>query len=158
VHIDLDEPSGAAAHIAEDDMQIEVSFPGGKRVDARVGAHVICTDQPPGLGGQDGAPSPFDLFLASIATCAGIYVLGFFQARGLSTEGLSVIQHVDLDETTKLPAKIRLELRLPASFPENYVSAVVRAAEGCKVKKTLAAGPKIEVAASRLADTPALHV
>jgi putative redox protein len=148
MHLVAGEPSGAAALVAEDTMQIEVSFPGGKRVDAQVGAHLIRTDQPRGLGGDDSAPGPFDLFLASIASCAGIYVLGFFQARGLSTEGLSVIQHVDLDETTKLPATIRLELRLPASFPERYVSAVIRAAEGCKVKKTLAAAPKIDVVAS----------
>ncbi len=137
-------------------MQIEVSFPGGKRVDAQVGAHLIRTDQPPALGGEGGAPAPFDLFLASIATCAGIYVLGFCQTRGLSTEGLSIIQHVDFDEATKLPAKLRLELRLPASFPERYVSAVVRAAEGCKVKKTLAAAPKIEVAASHPGTAPTI--
>src|SRR5690242_6208835 len=54
---------------------IEVSFPGGKRVDARVGSFVVHTDQPADQGGEGGAVSPFDLFLASLATCAGIYVL-----------------------------------------------------------------------------------
>jgi ribosomal protein S12 methylthiotransferase accessory factor len=123
----------------------EVTFPGGKRVDARVGAFVVHTDQPVELGGEGGAVAPFDLFLASLATCAGIYVLGFCQARNLPTKGLSVRQHVEVDPATKLPSRIRLELVLPPAFPEKYRGAVVRAAEGCKVKKTIASAPTMEV-------------
>lgn len=124
---------------------IEVTFPGGKRVDAQVGPFVLRTDQPVEAGGEGSAVAPFDLFLASLATCAGIYVLGFCQARGLSTEGIRLRQHLDVDPSTKLPGRIRLELTLPPSFPDKYRSAVVRAAEGCKVKKTIAAAPVIDV-------------
>jgi putative redox protein len=128
-------------------MEIRVSFPGEKRVTAQVGRHVIETDQPEELGGHDCAPAPFDLFMASIGACAGIYVLGFLQARKLSTEGVEIRQHVDYDATSGLPAKVRLELVLPASFPEKYRAAIVRAAEACKVKKTIAAQPVFEVVA-----------
>ncbi|NUO49018.1 MAG: osmotically inducible protein OsmC [Polyangiaceae bacterium] len=124
---------------------IEVTFPGGKRVDARVGPYVVHTDQPVDAGGEGAAPGPFDLFLASVATCAGIYVLGFCQARGLSSEGIGLRQHAELDPETKLPTRIRLELVLPPSFPEKYRAAIVRATEGCKVKKTILAGPPITV-------------
>lgn len=126
---------------------IEVTFPGGKRVDADVGGHVIRTDQPASLGGEDSAPAPFDLFLASIATCAGIYVLGFCQARKLSTEGLALRQHVELDPETKLPSRVRIDIELPRDFPEHYRVAIMRAAENCKVKKTIAAAPVFEVTA-----------
>jgi uncharacterized OsmC-like protein len=88
---------------------IEVSFPGGKRVDARIGAFVVHTDQPAGLGGNGSAVAPFDLFLASLATCTGTYVLAFCQARGLPMEGLLLRQRVDVDTTTKLPSRIHLE-------------------------------------------------
>jgi ribosomal protein S12 methylthiotransferase accessory factor len=125
---------------------IEVTFPGGKRVDAKVGEFTVRTDQPLDAGGAGTAVAPFDLFLASIATCAGIYVLGFCQARGLPTEGVSLRQRVDIDGATTLPSRIRLELVLPPGFPEKYRAAIVRAAEGCKVKKTIAAAPLIEVA------------
>ena len=124
---------------------IHVTFPGGKRVDAQVGSYVVRTDQPADAGGAGSAVAPFDLFLASIATCAGLYVLGFCQARSLATEGIALRQHVRLDPMTKLPSQIRLELTLPPSFPEKYRSAIVRAAEGCKVKKTIAAAPAITV-------------
>jgi ribosomal protein S12 methylthiotransferase accessory factor len=126
---------------------VSVSFPGGKRVDAQVGNFVIHTDQPFDQGGAGTAAGPFDLFLASLATCAGLYVLGFCQARGLSTDGLALRQHVDVDPSTKLPSRIRMEVQLPPSFPERYRAAIVRAAEGCKVKKTIAAGPLVEVVA-----------
>jgi ribosomal protein S12 methylthiotransferase accessory factor len=127
---------------------IEVTFPGGKRVDARVGSYVVHTDQPVEAGGAGSAVAPFDLFLASLATCAGIYVLGFCQARGLSTEGIGLRQRVEVDPATKLPKHVRLELALPPSFPEKYRAAVLRAAEGCKVKKTIAAAPVIDVVVS----------
>ena len=103
------------------------------------------TDQPAEAGGEGSAAAPFDLFLASLATCAGIYMLGFCQARGLPTDGLGLRQHVEVDEATKLPTHIRLTLTLPRGFPEKYRPAIVRAAEGCKVKKTIAAAPRIDV-------------
>jgi ribosomal protein S12 methylthiotransferase accessory factor len=127
---------------------IEVSFPGGKRVDARVGKHVVTTDQPLEAGGNDTAVAPFELFLASLATCAGYYVLAFCDARGLPTDGIALRQRLEMDAATKLPKRVRIELQLPASFPEKYRKAVVRAAEGCKVKKLIAAAPSIEVVAA----------
>lgn len=129
-------------------MDIEVSFPGGKRVNAQVGKFAIETDQPPELGGDGSAPAPYDLFLASIGTCAGIYVLGFCQARGIPTDGLALVQRNDVDPATKLLRAVRLELRLPPGFPEKYRMAILKAAEGCKVKKTIAAAPAFEVLVS----------
>lgn len=123
---------------------IRVSFPGGKRVDAQVGQHLVKTDQPAEFGGEDAEPAPFDLFLASLATCAGIFVLGFCQARKIPTEGIELVQHHEKDEAGKT-TKIDLELTLPADFPEKYRTAVVNAALNCKVKKLIFAPPEITV-------------
>ena len=128
-------------------MDITISFPGGKRVDASIGDHVVHTDQPLAAGGSDTAPAPFDIFLASLATCAGIYVLGFCQARHLPTEHIGLVQHHTYDAETKQLAEVTLELGLPADFPDRYRDAIVRAAEGCKVKKLLAHPPAIRVVA-----------
>lgn len=126
-------------------MDLTISFPGGKRVDAAFGPHVVHTDQPASGGGEDSAPAPFDLFLASLATCAGIYVLGFCQARGIPTEGITLVQRDVTDPVTKHLDTVQLEIRLPESFPAKYREAVVRAAEGCKVKKLLAHPPVVQV-------------
>jgi putative redox protein len=124
---------------------IQVTFPGGLRVDARVGDMLIRTDQPVLGGGEASAPAPFDLFLASLATCAGIYALGYCRARGLSTDGLALVQRVEHDAATKLPSKIRLELTVPEGFPKRHEPAILRAVAGCKVKKTIAAMPAFDV-------------
>jgi ribosomal protein S12 methylthiotransferase accessory factor len=128
-------------------MDIAITFPGGKRVDAAFGEWVVRTDQPVALGGDGTAPAPFDLFLSSLATCAGIYVLGFCQARGIPTDGMKLIQHNRFDSATHRLQAVDLEIVLPLSFPEKYRDAVIRAAEGCKVKKVLASPPAISVRA-----------
>lgn len=133
---------------------IQITFPGGKRVDAHYDHFHIETDQPPELGGEAAAPAPYDLFLASLATCAGIFALGFCQARKLPTEGLALVQKHEVDPETHLVKSVRLELTLPPGFPAQYRPAILRAAANCKVKKSLAAPPAFEVV---LADEPTIE-
>jgi putative redox protein len=122
-------------------MQILVDFPGGSRVDAHFGRFTVPTDQPPAAS----APTPFDLFLSSIATCAGIYVLGFCQQRGLPTDGIQIIQRMHSDPLTGMIAEIDIEILVPPSFPEKYRDSLIRSAELCKVKKHLEKPPKFNV-------------
>jgi ribosomal protein S12 methylthiotransferase accessory factor len=124
---------------------IDITFPGGKRVDANVGGQLVHTDQSAKHGGEGAAAEPFDLFLASLATCAGLYVLVFCQARGIPTQQLSLVQE-QIFEDGKL-RRIQLNVMLPPGFPEKYADAVRAAAGGCRVKKTLADPPQIEVVA-----------
>jgi ribosomal protein S12 methylthiotransferase accessory factor len=129
-------------------MDIRVSFPSGRKVEAQVGPHVVTTDQSLEHGGTGTAPEPFDLFLASLATCAGFYVLSFCQARNIPTTGIELVQHHRFDEQTHRLTRVDWEILLPDGFPEAYRAAVVRAADSCKVRKTLAAPPEIAVSAA----------
>jgi ribosomal protein S12 methylthiotransferase accessory factor len=122
-----------------------VTLPGGKRVDTTIGSHVIRTDQPVSHGGEDTAPSPFNLFLAAIGTCAGIYVAGFCQKRGLPTDGITLAQRNHLDPATGVLVRVELDIRVPPSFPEKYLEALVRVADQCAVKKAIQAQPVFEV-------------
>lgn len=122
-----------------------ITFPGGLKVAAAYNGFEILTDQDHEDGGDGSAPAPYDLFLASLATCAGIYVLRFCQKRELATAGLEITQRWQRDEKSRRIERIELEVRLPAGFPDKYRDAVIRAAGQCAVKKTLAAPPEIEV-------------
>jgi putative redox protein len=126
-------------------MEMMIDFPGGARVDAHFGDLTLKTDQPPAGGGEGSAPSPFDTFLASIGTCAGIYVLGFCRQRGIPVEGVRIIQRMHPDPATGMVGKIDLEIQTPPGFPEKYLPALIRAADQCKVKKHLENPPKFEV-------------
>jgi ribosomal protein S12 methylthiotransferase accessory factor len=122
-------------------MEILIDVPGGHRVDAHFGPFTVPTDQSP----QASAPTPFATFLASVGTCAGIYVLGFCQQRGLSTDGMKITQSVHSNPMTGMVEKIDLEIHLPAGFPEKYKDAIIRAAEQCAVKKHFENPPRIVV-------------
>jgi putative redox protein len=124
---------------------MKVSFSGGKRVDAEYRRFTIRTDQPPRSGGEGSAPPPFDLFLASIATCAGIYVKGYCDARGLSTDRLALEMDVVHDRERERVARLALRILLPEGFPEKHREAVVRAASLCSVKKHIFDPPAFEV-------------
>lgn len=128
-------------------MELEINFPGGARVDAALGPHTIRSDQPPGGGGEGSAPTPFGLFLASIGTCAGIYVLGFCRQRGLPTDGLRITQRNHADPNSGMIGRIELEIELPEGFPEQYREPVIRAADLCAVKKHLQDPPEFDISA-----------
>ena len=127
-------------------MEMLIDFPGGARVDAHFNGFTVRTDQGPQGGGEASAPTPFDLFLASLGTCAGIYVLGFCRQRGLPTEGIQLRERVLRNPETRKLEAVEIDIEVPPTFPEKYHEALVRAAAQCAVKKQLEAPPVIQVA------------
>ncbi len=126
-------------------MEMIIDFPGGARVDAHFGPYTVKTDQPPMGGGSGSAPTPFAMFLSSLGTCAGIYVLGFCQQRGLSTDGIRILQRIHNDPMSGMVGKIEIEIQTPPDFPEKYLPALVRSAEQCAVKKHMERPPKFDI-------------
>jgi putative redox protein len=126
-------------------MEMIIDFPGGAKVDAHFGDFTVHTDQPPMGGGEGSAPTPFAVFLASLGTCVGIYVLGFCKQRGLPTEGIRIIQRMYNDPLSGLVGKIELEIQVPPSFPEKYRPSLVRSAELCAVKKHFENPPQFNI-------------
>ena len=124
---------------------IEVTFPGGKKVDAKVGTWTVNTDQSERHGGGETAPEPFQLFLASLATCSGIFALEFCTTRKIPTEGLGVTLHAERDPEQKRYTRMTTELRLPDGFPEKYEKAIKRAVDLCSVKKHILDPPEFTI-------------
>jgi putative redox protein len=125
-------------------MSIVVSFPGGVRVDASFRGNTVQTDQPEPIG-HNSAMSPFDLFLASIATCMGFYALRFCQERALATDGLTLTLNPVRDPATKRLTTIQVRMQAPAGFPEKYEKALHRAVDQCAVKKALFDPPEFDI-------------
>jgi putative redox protein len=123
---------------------MRVSFPGGKRVHAHYREFEIETDQGRDGGGEGAAPEPFDLFLASLATCAGIYVLGFCHSRDIPADGISLEQSWERDDKGRL-TWVGIRILVPESFPAKYHEALVRVAGKCAVKRTIEEPPEMTV-------------
>jgi len=126
-------------------MEWKITFPGNMKVDADTGDFVIHTDQPSSAGGDGSAPEPFKLFLASIGTCAGVYVLSYCRHHQLPTEGISLIQRFRTDPATHRLVGLDLEIRVPADFPPAQFKALERSANLCAVKKAIANPPEFTV-------------
>ena len=127
-------------------MEMIIDFPGGSRVDAHFGKFTVATDQPPVAS----APTPFAVFLSSIGTCAGIYVLGFCQQRGIPTDGVRIVQRVYSNPMTHMVDKIDLEIQVPNSFPDKYRDSLIRSADLCAVKKHLENPPTFEITTTKV--------
>jgi len=129
-------------------IEIKITFPGGKRVNAELDGFTIKTDQPIKYGGENSAPSPFDHFLASIGTCAGIYVLSFCEKRKIPADNISLVERLEYGKTPDgktFIEKIVIEIIIPPDFPEKYHQALIKVADQCAVKKAIMNPPKFEV-------------
>jgi putative redox protein len=118
-------------------MAIEVILEGNKKVNALLDGFTVRTDQPVQAGGDNSAPTPFSLFLASLATCAGIYVKGFCDQRGIDGSGIRISMDYLYDPVQKMIAKFTMQIKVPAGFPEQYEQAVIKTASLCAVKRHL---------------------
>ncbi len=129
------------------DREMKISLSGGLRVDAEYKGFVIKTDQPVYSGGDGSSPAPFDLFLASIATCAGYYVLDFCNKREIPNEKVAVVMKTRKNPETKMIEKISIEIQLSSEFPEKHKKAVIKAVDGCPVKAHIFNPPVFEIEA-----------
>jgi ribosomal protein S12 methylthiotransferase accessory factor len=127
---------------------MEITFDGGKVITAHYRGFDIKTDQSAKSGGTETAPAPFDLYLASIGTCAGIYVKSFCDNRQIPTDDIKIIQKTEFSPETGLPVKLTLDIKLPENFPEKYKASVLNVAELCKVKKSIANPPVFKMMTS----------
>ena len=129
-------------------MEMMITFPGNKKVDSNYKGFTVHTDQPISEGGENTAPEPFDLFLASIGTCAGIYVSSFCRERRIDITDLRLILGFYPNATTGMIERIDIQIKLPSGFPEKYQAAVIRSAEMCFVKKHLLTPPQFHITAT----------
>jgi ribosomal protein S12 methylthiotransferase accessory factor len=130
-------------------MEMKVTFPDNLRVDAEYGGFTIRTDQPESGGGDGSAPAPFDLFIASLGTCAGIFMLAFMKQRGIDPAGSGISMTAQRDPETGMIGRVSFDLQLPEGFPAKYESAIVRAVEQCSVKRHLHDPPEFVTSVSR---------
>jgi putative redox protein len=124
-------------------MEMEILFPGGKRVHSNYKGFVVETDQPKDEGGDGSAPEPYDLLLSAVGTCVGVNVLYFCESRNIPTEGIEMSMSIEKNDKTHLAERIRMRMRLPDTFPDRYRSAVKRVADLCAVKRTFSNPPEI---------------
>lgn len=130
-------------------MSMNIRFAGERVVNAETKGFTITTDVPAELGGAVTAPSPVDLLLAGLGTCTSYYVLHFCRQREIPVDDIHLSVDVTREEETRRITDIVVSIHLPATFPEEYVNAVLKASSQCTVKKLMLDCPNLETVAVR---------
>lgn len=125
--------------------ELKVVFGENYHIDVEYKGFVVKTDQPVKEGGENTAPAPFDLFLVSLASCAGFYALAFCKERKIPTEGLGVTMTTERGEASRMIDKMTFIVDLPAGFPEKYRAAIAKAVDHCTVKAHMQRPPQFEI-------------
>lgn len=126
-------------------MELTVSYLGDLKLQAEVRGHQVLCDQPRDAGGTDQGMTPAELFLVSIAACAGHYAAYYLKTRNLPAAGLKV--HLSCEKQAQ-PARLdQFVIRIvnPAPLSEKDTEGVKRAAEKCLVKNTIMGSPSMNV-------------
>jgi ribosomal protein S12 methylthiotransferase accessory factor len=126
-------------------MEIKVTLEGDKRVAAHLGNHTVVTDQPIKDGGGDSAPAPYDLFMASIATCAGFYIQSYCQNKGIDFTGIEITMSPQRETDQGPISGFITTIHLPATLPERLHPVLKKVATQCAVKKTIINAPTFVV-------------
>ncbi len=129
---------------------MEIYFNKNKQVFAEVNGHTIKTDQAKQSGGDGEFPEPFIMFLASLGTCAGIYVKSFCDQRGIDSTNIRLKQAQNFNPIKKIIDQIEIQIEIPHDFPEKYEKALIHTASLCAVKKHMKEDIEVEVKAIRV--------
>jgi len=126
--------------------RMEISFVDGEAYEIAVRGHRLTVDQPVEAGGEDAAPTPTELFVASLASCVAFYAGRYLTRHGHSRTGLVVSARYEL--ATERPARvsaIRIGVKVPTDLPEERWPALAAVARHCTVHNTLHHPPDVDI-------------
>ncbi len=124
---------------------IRVSHKNGDLFEIAVGHHLVHVDQPIEAGGSDAAPTPTELFVASLASCVAFYSRRYLARHSLPTEGLSVEAAFTMAERPARVGQINVLIDLPTGVPDDRRAALLAVASHCTVHNTLEDPPELSI-------------
>ncbi len=124
---------------------ITVQFPGGKKVDACFEAFTVHTDQRLEHGGDQTAPSPFDLFFVALATCAGIAALDYCHKHKLTADDLAITLRAHRHPVLPRYDRIVLDVTPPRGLSAKQTEELLAEVDGCAVKRHILTPPSFAI-------------
>lgn len=125
---------------------VDVTFVAGESYEALVRGHRIVVDQPADSGGNDGAPTPVELFVVSLATCVAFYAGGYLTRHGYGRDNLTVSAGFAMaSDRPPRVSEIRVTVRVPASLPAEHRLALRAVTRHCTVHNTLMSKPSVMI-------------
>lgn len=125
---------------------VSVSHLGGDTFEIDVRGHRIRVDQPEAMGGDDTAPTPTELFVASLASCSAFYARRYLARHDLPVEGLRVETTYVMGSAPSRVSSFDVRVHLPAGVPESRHKPLLAMISRCTVHSTLTHQPEVTIA------------
>jgi uncharacterized OsmC-like protein len=125
--------------------RVRVDYEAGDRFRIAVRQHTISVDQPASDGGEDTAPTPTELFIASLASCVAFYARRFAARHDIPTDGLAVTAEFSMASHPARVGEITLQLHVPAELSPEQQAALVAVTSHCTVHSTLMQPPEVRI-------------
>jgi putative redox protein len=126
--------------------QLEVGYVAGEAYEIAIRGHRVVVDQPADAGGADAAPTPTELFVASLASCVAFYAGRYLTRHGYSRTGLTVSASFEFasDRPSRV-GQIRMAVKVPTDLPESRWPALAAVAGHCTVHNTMNNAPHVSI-------------
>lgn len=124
---------------------IRVGHLDGDRFGIQIREHTLTVDQPEDAGGEDTAPTPTELFVASLAACVAFYARRYLHRHNLDTTGLSVETSFALAQKPARVDRIDVTVKLAADLPPARRDALLAVVNHCTVHNSITTSPEISI-------------
>ncbi|MGD0448867.1 MAG: OsmC family protein [Candidatus Dormibacteria bacterium] len=135
---------------AKASRRVRVDYEAGDRFRIAVRQHTISVDQPVADGGEDTAPTPTELFIASLASCVAFYARRFATRHDIPTDGLAVTAEFSMASHPARVGEITLQLHVPAELSPEQQASLLAVISRCTVHSTLMQPPEVRIELSAL--------
>jgi putative redox protein len=124
---------------------ITVNHVAGDRFAIAVGGHTLTVDQPLEDGGEGTAPTPTELFVASLASCVAHYARRYLARHQLPTEGLTVTADYQIGTRPARVSAVQVVVTVSSDVPAARRDALLAVASACTVHNSLTHPPSVLV-------------
>lgn len=124
---------------------VSVTHEGGDKFEITIRDHTVTVDQPEAMGGEDTAPTPTELFVASLASCAAFYARRYLARHSLPVEGLRVETSYEMGTKPSRVSSFNINVHLPEGVPEERYDALLAMINHCTVHSTLTHEPDVTI-------------
>ncbi len=148
-YIDTDEserPGRAEEPVEPTDAVVVRSGPEGLTQRIHVGRHSLIADEPPGVGGADLGPTPYDLLLAGLGACTSMTLRMYADRKRWPLESVEVrLEHdrihakdcEDCESREGRVDRIRRQIRIDGNLDDAQRNRLLEIADRCPVHRTL---------------------
>jgi len=124
---------------------VRVEHDEGDRFRIGIRQHTLLVDQPIDAGGTDVAPTPTELFIASLVSCVAFYARRYLARHDLPTTGLVVTATYTMADRPARVGEIKVAVAVPEGVPDERHAALLAMASHCTVHNSLEQSPQVTI-------------